>query len=276
MTDLLLAGLRQRLDGAAAPDAVPTGFPSLDRMLGGGPRPGDLVLLAGDAGSGKSALALAMALRAAQEERLVLLASGEASPARVLERALAIEGRVSVDRLRRGAPDDATRLALEGPLRELEARGPTLVALPDDIATLADAVRQTLDVELVVVDALPALAPGARARDEELATTVRRLKRLALEQQVVLLATLPLAVEVRGRPDPRPRLEDLGCLGAAKAEADHVLAVFREEMYDAGARGIEGATELHVLKNRNGPTGWVDLFFFKDCMRFEDMVEPDR
>ena len=57
-----------------------------------------------------------------------------------------------------------------------------------------------------------------------------------------------------------------------------VLGLFREEMYagDAGDRSLDGATELLVLKNRNGPTGWVDLYFYKSWVRFEDMVDPDR
>jgi replicative DNA helicase len=54
-----------------------------------------------------------------------------------------------------------------------------------------------------------------------------------------------------------------------------VLALFREEMYDS-SRGIEGATELLVAKNRNGPTGYADLYFYKQWMRFEDMLDPDR
>jgi replicative DNA helicase len=70
----------------------------------------------------------------------------------------------------------------------------------------------------------------------------------------------------------RPTLSDFGALGAVKQHADVVLGIFREEMYE-NARGIDGATELHILKNRHGVTGYVDLFFYKKWLRFEDMVE---
>ena len=73
----------------------------------------------------------------------------------------------------------------------------------------------------------------------------------------------------------RPTLADFGALGAVPQLADVVLAVYREEMYAPG-NGVEGATELIVRKNRNGSTGYVDLYFYKQWLRFEDMLDPDR
>lgn len=64
-------------------------------------------------------------------------------------------------------------------------------------------------------------------------------------------------------------------MGAVKQHADVVLSIFREEMYRPGG-GVEGATELIVAKNRNGPTGFVDLYFYRRWMRFEDLLDPDR
>ena len=72
-----------------------------------------------------------------------------------------------------------------------------------------------------------------------------------------------------------PGLGDFGALGAVKAHADIILGVYREEMHAPGT-GVEGATELRVLKNRNGGTGYVDLYFYKQWLRFEDMLDPDR
>ncbi|MGI9040239.1 MAG: DnaB-like helicase C-terminal domain-containing protein [Gemmatimonadales bacterium] len=73
--------------------------------------------------------------------------------------------------------------------------------------------------------------------------------------------------------DPRPTLDDLGALGSVKQNADLVLTIYREEMYRPG-HGVEGATELIVAKNRNGPTGFVDLYFYPRYLRFEDMLDP--
>ena len=64
-------------------------------------------------------------------------------------------------------------------------------------------------------------------------------------------------------------------MGSVKQNADVVLALFRQDMYEP-SRDIEGATELLVRKNRNGPAGYVELFFYAQWMRFEDMLDPDR
>jgi replicative DNA helicase len=126
----------------------------------------------------------------------------------------------------------------------------------------------------VVVDSLPAAAPGTGTLDESLALTARELKALARERDAALLLVTPLPRLDPARANPRPRLGDLGALGAPAQHADVVLALFREEMYGA-APGTEGATELLVLKNRNGPTGYVDLYFDAPHLRFEDMLDPE-
>jgi replicative DNA helicase len=103
----------------------------------------------------------------------------------------------------------------------------------------------------------------------------RRLKELALRRSTVIVAVSGLRESVAGRADQRPTLRDLGGLGALRHHADVVLGLYREELY-APSPHIEGATELNVLKNRSGPTGLVDLFFYKQWLRFEDMVEPGK
>ncbi|HEU5303058.1 MAG TPA: DnaB-like helicase C-terminal domain-containing protein, partial [Gemmatimonadales bacterium] len=108
----LVARIDDRSGGGSDPDTVPTGFASLDKMLAGGLRRRDLGVLAGDVGSGKSALGLAIATRAAAAGTSTLFFSGEMSPDRVMERALALEAKASVDDLRQGRLDEATRAAI--------------------------------------------------------------------------------------------------------------------------------------------------------------------
>jgi replicative DNA helicase len=110
--------------------------------------------------------------------------------------------------------------------------------------------------------------------EERNALSVRALKALAVARDIVVLALAQLAHLGPKRPDPRPTLDDLGGLGAVKQNADVVLLLYREEMYRSG-QGVEGATELIVAKNRNGPTGFVDLFFYPRWLRFVDMLDPD-
>ena len=279
-----LESLVHRVDrqkpGDLGVDTIPTGFPSVDKLLGGGLRRRDLVILGGDVGAGKSALALGIALRVAQQELPVALLSGEMDEERLMERALAVEGRVAVDELRTAKMNDQMRAGIGAAAVRL--RGLPLTILPlaaPDLETAFERLAPLRDLALVVVDYLqlvPAPASGARGpQDEELAQVLRRLKAVALERQVALLVVAQLPKFHPERENPRPTLDDFGHLGAIKQHADVVLAIYREEMYRPGG-GVEGATELLVAKNRNGPTGFVDLYFYRRWMRFEDMLDPDR
>ena len=228
-------------------------------------------------GERQVALALGIAIRAARAGVPTLYLSGEMGPERVMERALALEGKASVDDLRQGRLDPAIRAAVGGAAHRL--RDMPLLLQPAARRGF-DEVREALDIvpprTLLVVDSLQ-LTPVAAARaarlEERVALAVRALKALAVERDLAVLATAQLPHLRATRPDPRPTLDDLGGLGAIKQNADLVLAIYREEMYRPG-QGVEGATELIVAKNRNGPTGFVDLYFYPRWLRFEDMLDP--
>lgn len=275
--ETLVARIDERSPDQRAPDTVPTGFASLDRLLAGGLRRKDLVILAGDVGSGKSALGLGIALRAAAAEVPTLYFSGEMSPDRVFERALALEGRVSIDDLRQGRLDDSHRAAVGAVAVRL--RHNPLVVRPL-VGSSFEEVSAGLDMvprrQLLVVDSLQLTAPPRPAArlQERMALAVRALKSLAVERDVAVLVLAQLPGHRAGRPDPRPVLDDLGGFGAVKQNADVVLMLYREEMYRPD-QGVQGATELIVAKNRNGPTGFVDLYFYPQWLRFVDMLDAD-
>src|SRR5438445_11219562 len=266
----------QQRPGEITGDTIPTGFPSIDKLLGGGVRRRDLIVLGGDIGSGKSALALGIALRVAQQGLGVAFLSGEMDEERLMERALAIEGRVAVDELRSATLNDQARAGVGGAAVRL--RGLPLTFLPlagEDFETAFERLDPLRQVGLVVVDYLQ-LVPSPKARttqDEDTALVLRHLTALALARQVALLVVSQLPRFQADRADKRPTLDDYGVLGAPKQHADVVLSIFREEMYNPGG-GVDGATELIVAKNRNGPTGFVDLYFYRRWMRFEDMLDP--
>ena len=276
-----LESLVQRVDaqrpGDVPPDTIPTGFASLDKLLGGGFRRRDLVALGGDVGSGKSSLALGIALRVAQQELGVALLSGEMDEERLLERALAIEGRVSMDELRSAQLNEQMRAGIGAAAVRL--RGLPLTMLPlsgQDLETVVSRLERLDRLALVVIDYLQLVPPPAGihgSQDEEMAVILRYLKTAALEWQVVVLLVAQLPRYAPGRTNPRPHLDDFGHLGSVKQHADQILGLYREEMYHPGY-GVEGATELLVAKNRNGPTGFVDLYFYRRWMRFEDMLDP--
>lgn len=261
------------VDGAPSLETIATGFQTLDRLLGGGVRRGDLIALGGDVGAGKSSLALAIALRAAARRSEVVYFSGEMTVDRVLERVLAMEGRATIDDLRMGTLDEASRSSVGAAALRLREAMPRFMRMPrDGIEALANDIVALTDVELVVIDSLTALPLGEKTEGEALAAAVRTLKRTAVEARVALLITTALPRLDRTRPDPRPVLEDYGAMGGIAQLSDLVLGLYREEMYRPGY-GTEGGTELLLLKNRNGATGYLDLYFYKQFMRFEDMVE---
>ena len=258
-------------------DTVATCFPSVDRILGGGLRRRDLVVLGGDVGVGKSSFALAVALRASERGDSAAVMSGEMDEDRLWERALAIEGRVRLDDIRRGQLNDEARATMGGAAVRLRER--PLVWLPMAGLSFDEAANRigAAAAPLTVVDYLQLLPPAIAARDheEEMAAAVRRLKEVAASADTALLLVAQLPHHDPARRDPRPALDDFGALGAIKYHADVILGLFREEMYQM-QRGVEGATELIVAKNRHGATGFVDLYFYREWMRFEDMIDPDR
>ena len=262
--------------GDVAPDTVPSGFPSLDKLLGGGFRQRDLVVMGGDVGVGKSALALAIGVRVAAAGYRVGYFSGEMDEDRLLERAVAIESRVTIDDMRQAKLSDRARSALGAAalrLRDIPLRIFPMVGRQFD-EVLAPAWDDA--PALIVVDYIQLLPPptSRMTQEEDAAATIRALKALALDRHIACLAVAQLPRHASDREDPRPTLDDFGTLGAVKQHADVALALYREEMYNAEG-GVEGATELIVAKNRNGPTGYIDLYFYQHCMRFEDMLDPE-
>jgi len=272
----LLTRIDAVADGATPPDGTPTGFPSLDRVLGGGMRRGDLIVLGGDVGVGKSALALAIALRATGAGHRVELITGEMDVPRILERTLAIEGRTSIDSIRQGSIDDPTRAALGAAALRMRDGLPRISRIPPGgVSPLVELLHHAGDAELVIIDSLQSVPAGVLPLDEELAHAVRALKAAAVDAKLTVLVTAHLPALIAGRPNMRPVLDDFGVRGAVKHHADIVLALYREELYQP-APDQAGATELAVLKNRSGPTTYVDLYFYKEWLRFEDMVDPDK
>lgn len=253
----LLRRIDALADGAPAGDTVPTGFPTVDKMLGGGLRTGDLVVLGGDVGSGKSALAIGIAMRAAARGAVVRYYTGEMAAERVYERMLAIEGRARIDDLRHGMLDEVTRASVAAATLRMRDAALMVHRLP---AEIGDALRAVEGLRLAVMDS------------PEGEDAIRGLKTLAVDLGIVILVTAPLPGLDKTRADPRPKLDDFGVRQSVKQHADVVLGLFREEMY-GGGQAVEGATELLALKNRGGPTGYIDLYFYKQWLRFEDLLD---
>ncbi|HEX6816619.1 MAG TPA: replicative DNA helicase [Gemmatimonadaceae bacterium] len=259
---------------------VSSGFTDLDEMTSGFQN-ADLVIVAARPSMGKTSLVLNIAQHAAIEKHTpVALFSLEMSKEALVQRMLTSEARVDAQRLRKGMlrDDDFTRMA--------RAAG-TLSAAPiwiDDTAGIslleirskARRLRADAKIEMVIVDYLQLIAgPSSESRQQEISAISRSLKALAKELNVpvIALSQLSRAPEQRAG-DHRPQLSDLRESGAIEQDADVVMFIYRQEVYDGptdkDGNSLEGRAEVIVGKQRNGPIGFVNLFFHKSYTRFEN------
>jgi replicative DNA helicase len=131
------------------------------------------------------------------------------------------------------------------------------------------------DLGLIIIDYIQLMSGGGTAenRQQEVSVISRGLKSLAKELEVPIIALSQLSRAVEQRADHRPQLSDLRESGSIEQDADLVMFLYRPEYYhtreEAQEKGTVGKAELIISKQRNGPTGAVDLFFRKECARFE-------
>lgn len=260
---------------------VASGFDDLDRMTAGF-QPADLIVLAGRPSMGKTALALNIAQHAAiGKEVPVAVFSLEMSRESLVQRMLCAESKVDSSRVRTGrlSPDDFIRLARgAGHLNTAPIWIDDTPALsPIELRAKVRRLHAEVGVGLVVLDYLQLMSGGDRAenRQQEISAISRALKAIAKEVGVPVLALSQLSRAPEQREGNRPRLSDLRESGAIEQDADVVLFIFREEMHrkpeEVEERGLAGKAELIVGKQRNGPTGSVDLYFHKAFTAFESV-----
>ena len=261
---------------------VPTGYTELDNLLLG-MQPSTLAVLGARPGIGKTSLALGIAAAAATgnaDRRPVLFFSLEMSHLELTQRLLCSEARVSTQRIRSGQLRDDEWTLINAAVGRL-AEAPLWIDDNANTSVLeirAKARRKHAEaggLGLVVVDYLQLLGgrAGAESRQVEVSEMSRSLKILARELECPVLALSQLSRAPEARADKRPVLADLRESGAIEQDADVVMFLYRDEMYnkDSADRGI---AELHVAKHRTGPTGTIRLTFLPQYTRFDD--EPRR
>jgi replicative DNA helicase len=267
---------------------VPSGFYDLDEMTAGFQK-ADFVVIAGRPSMGKTSFAMNIAdyvaVRARGKERqTVAVFSLEMSKESLVQRLLCSLAKVDIHKVRRGYASAAEYKALQTAAAQLH-EAPIYI---DDTAAIsilemrAKARRLVSEQPLgmIVVDYLQLIRGpnNAENRQQEISSISRSLKALAKELQVPVLALSQLsrAVETRGG-NKRPMLSDLRESGAIEQDADVVLFVYRPEVYETDPSKMDGKAEIIIAKQRNGPTGSVDLAFLRECTRFEslrDVPEP--
>ena len=274
--------INERMENDEVISGIPTGFPDLDQRLNG-LQPSELVVLAARPSMGKTALVCNLAEGVAMEAGLgVLLFSLEQSNLELAERLLCIRSQVNSHRLRSGTLDDDERKLLvhasaelsESPLFLDDQPGRTIA----QITAVARRLQRRNGVRVVIIDYLQLIEPEDKSspREQQIALITRRLKALAKELSVPVIALAQLNRGVEHREDKRPRLSDLRESGAIEQDADVVMFLHRPEHYNPEDR--PGEADVIIAKNRNGPTDSVTLTWIKESMRFTNfssLDEPD-
>ena len=254
---------------------ISTGFRDLD-IKTAGLQPSDLIVVAGRPSMGKSALASSIAEHVGVIEKMpVAFFSLEMSKEQLVQRMLCSHARVDAHKVRTGflSQADWPRLvSAAGKLSEAPIYiddAPTATAL--ELRAKARRLKAQFDIKLIVVDYLQ-LMQGHLAksdnRQQEISEISRSLKALARELSVPLIAISQLSRAVEQRSDHRPQLSDLRESGAIEQDADLVLLLLREEYYNPTEEN-KGIAEVIIAKQRNGPTGSLNLAFLGEYMKFE-------
>lgn len=265
-------------DKKEAVTGIPSGFKDLDEYTTGF-QPGDLVIIGGRPSMGKTAFCLNVAQHVGIKIKApVAIFSLEMSKRSLALRMLCSEARVDSNRVRKGflRQDDWPKLtAAAGKL----ATAPIYIDDSSDIGVLemrskARRLKMEHGLGLVVVDYLQLVRgrSGVERREQEISEISRSLKGLAKELDIPVIALSQLNRLVEQRRPPIPTLADLRESGAIEQDADVILFLYRDEVYNRDNIESRGKAEVHIAKQRNGPAGVkVDLAFFSDITRFQDI-----
>jgi len=269
--------------GGHAVTGVASGLVDLDDITGGF-HPGQLIVLAARPSMGKTAMALNICDHAAINLKIpVLFTSLEMVYLEIGERLLCSRSRIDGDKIRRGIGLGMREMQqLTRAYRELSNDGKIFI---DDtparnmmqISASARRFKRRNEIGLIIVDYIQLIdsEESRDSRQEQIAKISRRLKTLARDLKLPVIALSQLNRAVENREDKRPRMADLRESGAIEQDADIVLLLHRPEYYDANDQ--PGIAELIIAKNRNGATNTVKLTFLKNLTRFENLasvVEP--
>ncbi|AKF08134.1 replicative DNA helicase [Sandaracinus amylolyticus] len=288
--DVVLRTFEQVQEAARRKEAItglPTGLHKLDEMTAG-LKGGELIIIAGRPGMGKTAFALNVAIAACQQRGVpIAVFSLEMRKEELVRRLLCSEAKVDGGRMRTGmlSREDWARLASSaGPLTEMpffidDTPAITLMQLRGKARRLKSENHGKLG--MIVIDYLQLMRSGVKndSREQEISEISRSLKGLSkeLDCPVIALSQLNRGVETRPGKDKRPQLADLRESGAIEQDADVIMFVYRPEVYakDEERAQLRGLAEIIVGKQRAGPTGIVRCRFFHEFTRFENLAEGE-
>ena len=254
---------------------LPSGLNDLDLLIGGF-QAGDDIVIAGRPGMGKSAMAMQIAKYNAKLDRRVLVFSLEMSDEQLMQRMIASETGIEVHRLRTGKIADsewphfshATNMIAGLPLAIVD----NATLTPSQMRSLAIRHHAKFGLDLLILDYLQLMSMDGRNqnRTQDVSDISRAVKKLARELKVPFIVLSQLNRGVEARADKRPMLADLRDSGSIEADADIVIFLYRDEVYNADTE-FPGVAEVIVSKHRSGPTGMLSVFFKKHQTEFVNL-----
>ena len=264
-------GLYQRKENVTG---IATGYRDLD-IKTAGLQASDLIIVAGRPSMGKSALATCIVEHAAVVEKVpVAFFSLEMSKEQLVQRMLCSHARVDAHKVRTGFLSQADWPRLVSAAGKL-SDAPIYIDDTPGISILelrakARRLKSQFDIKLIVLDYLQLMEgpKSADSRQQQISEISRSLKALARELNVPLIAISQLSRAVEQRTDHMPQLSDLRESGAIEQDADLVVLLLREEYYNQTEEN-RGIAKVNIAKQRNGPTGVIELAFLGEYMRFE-------
>lgn len=261
-------------DGLPRMLGIQTGFSDLD-VITAGFQKSDLVVVAGAPSSGKTSLVLGMVYGAAiGHAKSVGVFTLELSAEQIMQRILSMDSGVDTQRLRLGTIDEGEwdRVARAfGRLSEAPIFVDDSVLGIDDIRVRALQMKAEQSLDLVVIDSLQSLTKArGENRRHELSEISRKLKALARDLAVPIVTVSQLSDSAERREFHRPLLTDLRDSGSIEEDADVILFIYREDLYEHDSER-NGIAEIIVAKHRNGPVGSICLRFFERTARFSDL-----
>lgn len=273
--------IEQLYERKALITGVPTGYDELDQLTSG-LQNSDLIIVAGRPSMGKTAFAINVAQNAAIKMDVpVAIFSLEMSKEQLSLRMLSSEARVDSQRLRKGFLGETDWPKLTTAAGTLSDASIFIDDTPAISVLEMKAKARRLKAEhglgLIVLDYLQLMRgrDGSSSREQEISEISRSLKALAKELNVPVVALSQLNRQVEARTDKRPQMADLRESGAIEQDADVILFIYRDEVYNKSEDNPDkGMAEIIVGKQRNGPTGKATLSFLKDYTRFENLATP--
>lgn len=253
-----------------------SGFKDLDQLTSGF-QPSDQIIVAGRPSMGKTSFALDMARFAATKRKKVVgVFSLEMSKEQIGLRLLCSEARISSQKLRTGFIPGSSWGDLTAAAGRLSEAPIFIDDSPDlsplDLRARARRLMAEHGLDLIVIDYLQLMRGRTQteSRQLEISEISRSIKGLAKELNVPIIALSQLSRAVESRTDKRPMLSDLRESGSIEQDADVVMFIYRDEVYNPESPDV-GVAEILIRKQRNGPIGDARLAFTKDCTRFDNL-----